>query len=359
MSIGLYDADIRTYPNLPFNLEIMKLASYYLKRGEITVLSPQFEPERYSYFFYRQDYPTIKKIPNFTKINNLKYGGLYFTNGKYVPLEEEIEKMQPNTEIYRKFGEGNFALIKDKNNFNKLLKANHFRFSLDDKKIWINYEKQFNNITRHIGTLFNHDVDLSAIDGSYEELKNILYNKNLFLAVKFPINVNNLVELEKWLMLPLSRNYSEIQYKTFMSFEELKDFICILENKNYINSISYSPVLCVTSEVDFLNNYLIKIVQQVSFLKSKQIKILLKNESPFLIDYNYELLFTFLNQYLNWKGDFKGGQTIQDFCLSIYRYVSKGKIVKNNWITLEKLKKIFSFLKEKSYETFEFFRNGG
>ena len=56
MSVGLFDGDMSKYHQVPFNLELMKLSSFYKKKGEIVQLSPHFSPERYGKFFYRQDY---------------------------------------------------------------------------------------------------------------------------------------------------------------------------------------------------------------------------------------------------------------------------------------------------------------
>ena len=44
MSIGLYDQDMATYTLVPYNLELMKLATYYKNRREIVVLYKTFEP---------------------------------------------------------------------------------------------------------------------------------------------------------------------------------------------------------------------------------------------------------------------------------------------------------------------------
>ena len=56
MSIGLYDVDFATYIHIPFNLELMKLSTYYKKKKEIVVMTENFEPERYSNYIIRKDY---------------------------------------------------------------------------------------------------------------------------------------------------------------------------------------------------------------------------------------------------------------------------------------------------------------
>ena len=53
MSIGLYDADVANYTHVAPNLELMKMATYYKRHNEITVLDLDFKPELYSKYKYR------------------------------------------------------------------------------------------------------------------------------------------------------------------------------------------------------------------------------------------------------------------------------------------------------------------
>lgn len=102
MSIGLYDSDFSDFGIAPFNLEIMKLATYYKNKKEIVGLAPALSPEMYSNMFYRKDYNNghfdIEALNN----PNIKYGGLAFTNNIYVPMEKSIELSIPDTNIYSK-----------------------------------------------------------------------------------------------------------------------------------------------------------------------------------------------------------------------------------------------------------------
>ena len=56
MSIGLYDDDFMRYAPVCFNLDLMKLSTYYKRKKEVVVLSPTLEPERYTHFIFRKDY---------------------------------------------------------------------------------------------------------------------------------------------------------------------------------------------------------------------------------------------------------------------------------------------------------------
>ena len=128
MSIGLFDADFFRYHQTIFNLEIMKMATYYKKKKEITIMAPSFAPERYSHFFY------------LTQYKNLTYGGLAFSNNIYIPMNEEIEQCGPDTSVYDRYKDlfiGDYA--SSKGFFSSLRKGIHLRLSLDSKTVWKNF----------------------------------------------------------------------------------------------------------------------------------------------------------------------------------------------------------------------------
>ncbi len=81
MSYGLYDGDLKLYPSVPvFNLELMKLSTYYKRKRQIVSFTPRFIPERYSNYLVRQDYPSPKYLP-YRK--NVVYGGRAYDGWKY------------------------------------------------------------------------------------------------------------------------------------------------------------------------------------------------------------------------------------------------------------------------------------
>ena len=84
MSVGLMDWDFSTYLLVPFNLEIMKLSTYYKKKREIVVLSKDFEPNYYTKFIYRKDYTDQLFPKGLMTTGNVEYGGLAFSNNIYM-----------------------------------------------------------------------------------------------------------------------------------------------------------------------------------------------------------------------------------------------------------------------------------
>lgn len=171
MSIGIMDADMSTYTLVPFNLEVMKLSSYYKKMREIVVLAPSFTPERHQKFFFRKDYDDGEYPIGLTRASNVEYGGLAFSNNVYQPLPLEIERMKPDTSIYAK-AEPLIMAAKGRERekkkiFQNMMEAEHCRLSLDGKTIWPEFPRQFKSLPSARNLIF-HDYDLGAIDGSFE-----------------------------------------------------------------------------------------------------------------------------------------------------------------------------------------------
>lgn len=108
---GLVDYDIQTSTSKTFlipNLEIMKLASYYMvEENTFCKLIDLNETELSSYekiFFFSEldEQPTVPL--QFLRANNVVFGGTAFTNGIYQPFENNIiDFTLPRTTIYKDF----------------------------------------------------------------------------------------------------------------------------------------------------------------------------------------------------------------------------------------------------------------
>ena len=103
MSIGLFDGDLAVYKNVCFNLELMKMATYYRKKGEVVALTTTFSPDKYSRFIFRKDYDDGVYPPGVGKNKTIEYGGYAFTNGLYIPMEPKIENTYASPSIYLKY----------------------------------------------------------------------------------------------------------------------------------------------------------------------------------------------------------------------------------------------------------------
>ncbi len=102
MSIGLFDMDFATYMPLMFNLEIMKLSTYFKRQREVVLLMPELDTDRFSKVFIRKDYDD-GNFDNRFFLPHVTYGGRAFNKLKYIPLPQEQEVCRPDESIYSRF----------------------------------------------------------------------------------------------------------------------------------------------------------------------------------------------------------------------------------------------------------------
>lgn len=121
--IGLVDYDFQTSPIIqpsPPNIEIMKLASYYMAEENtfcriIDLQETDLTPYDKIYFFSESEKQIV--IPEqFKRAQNVIFGGTYFTN-TYQPFKNEvIDYMIPRREVYKRILKERFqagANVKD------------------------------------------------------------------------------------------------------------------------------------------------------------------------------------------------------------------------------------------------------
>ena len=109
--IGLVDYNLQVSDSVhlaPPNLEIMKLATYYKQeKNQFCRLIDLDEKEVDSYekiFFFSEDNIDVSIPSVFQRATNIEYGGTNFTNGEYIPFEDEIiDFTLPRPAIYKSF----------------------------------------------------------------------------------------------------------------------------------------------------------------------------------------------------------------------------------------------------------------
>lgn len=218
MSVGIYDLDLYTYTQIPLNLDVMKLSAYYKKQKEIVLLVPKFAPDKHTKFIMCKDYDDDIKLPDLSQYTNIECRGLYFSANRYIPLPIEIEKMKPDTSIYKKAEviyktKGLKTAVKL---FNKMMGAQHCRLSLDGKTIWKDYKSQVT--LKGCRTLMLHDENLGQIEGALEEVERIVKNHSrLSIATKHPILVNTEEEFLRWLKIPASDGLFTLVYNGILT----------------------------------------------------------------------------------------------------------------------------------------------
>lgn len=364
MSVGIWDADFMTYGTVPFNLEAMKIASYYKGKREVVIFSPLLAPERFQKFIVRKDWDD-GEYPNSFFEKNVEYGGHAFSGENYIPLALDIEKQYPDKYLYDR---QKHLFINDfKTNekpFRIMRNAEHVRLSLDGKTIWNDYEKAL-NIKTNTNVLFFHDYDLNKINGSFEEIKMLLqslkkegYERHI--GMKFPVRVNTLEELLKWSTLKPTTLFFFLQYDGLMNNEDIVEVLNHQTNKSITRQLFYNVTYGSSSENDFIKNVLPKIYEQAIILRRCRSEIVLKYSDNFFIDKRWERLLQFFNHYIAAKNSPKKWD--KNKCrMTLYEYITSYnfRLAQYAWkketFTTEELKDLFQMVREKNYDVFTMF----
>lgn len=358
--IGILDYDFLTYQPLLPNLECAKICSYYKQNHDIAVLASNMEPARYTKFFVRKDYDD-GNYPKELFEDNVTYGGRAFNKDKYKPLPLDIEECAPDMLAYLKFSNLYDRTRELKMLFTKLIRGEHLRLSLDGSTIWDKYDKNL-VLTQNTDSIFLHDYDLAKINGSFDIIKNMSLrytvkgNKERLrrIGMKFPVIINSSDELSKWSTLAPSFHVFFLQYNGLMDNEALYD-LCN-NNKMVAKQLYYNIGLAQYSEDYFLENILPKFYKQVLFLRSNNIKILLKYEDKFNVSQRLKNLIELFNAYLS-RAIFDYGlnyrQNLYYFCS--HKGYNKFRKMNKYIYPLEDARDCFAYVREKNYEVFKMF----
>ena len=356
MSIGLFDADFFRYHQTIFNLEIMKMATYYKKKKEITIMAPSFAPERYSYFFYRKDFNDGFFPKELNQYKNLTYGGLAFSNNVYIPMNEEIEQCAPDTSIYDRYKD---IFIEDsvsnKVFFTSLQRGIHFRLSLDGKTVWNNFERQIPRQAKG-RVFFLHDYNLNSIPSAAEYIQSIINkyriseNVKNSLSVKFPIICSDFQSFIKWLNFIFSSVNFKVQYNGMLKDEELVEAAAML-NSGQSTNIIYNPLPAASSKNDFTEEALLKIFKQVLFLYKNQKHFLLTCNDSFLIPDEIKKMFILFTAY----GRSFSPQKEPTALFYFAKKLKKRKLYPHEMIDLSEAIEVFSYVQKNYPELFKLF----
>ena len=370
MSIGLYDDDFMRYAPVCFNLDLMKLSTYYKRKKEVVVLSPTLEPERYTHFIFRKDY----NDGNFNKnifLDNVEYGGHAFSGKKYISLPEEIQLVKPDKYIYEKLS-SQYNTISIKNCYKTMTNAEHIRLSLNGTDIWKDFSKTY-EITNKTRCVIFHDYDLGKIKDSDLIIRDITntmikaYGTNgQLVGMKFPVQIYNEQDFRKWLKFnPMSLMFG-LQYNGLMNNDFFQEFLLNNNSRSISKNLYYNITYGLSSENDFIKSRLSKIFKQVLLSRSLGIRILLKYDDNFFIDKRWERIIYLFNLYCNDKKKEYQKKIIPGFrdfstTYTLFRYISSPKFFNGhfksqiNWFTREEMRDLFQLVREKDYETFKMF----
>lgn len=363
MSYGLYDGDLKLYPRVPFfNLELMKLSTYYKRKREIVNFSPEFAPHMYTHFIVRQDYPS--RTPYSTTYSNIEYGGRAFDGEKYEPLTDEIEFLRPNTDLYNKIESKIPQTSATKSQFNVMRRAEHIRLSLDGKTIHPNWYKQLRQDNDCYGLIF-HDYNLGAIDGAYDFIKNNLNNliSNTLgrrIGMKFPTQLDNEDDLCKWLALPPLKSYFFLQYNGILTTNHIAEFKELRQG----SSSQIQTSINITRNIDyetFITTGIVQLFKTILDLRRERIIFPLIYDTDFFMDKRWEEVVKLIVNYNIWN---KKRIYNEDFFNRVVPYNTLYDYMKNmtyedpyygSQYPKEKARELFQFVREQNYELFVLF----
>ena len=366
MSIGMYDMDMATYTLVPFNIDLMKLSAYYKKKREVVVLSPLFTPERHQKFFLRKDFDDGNFPMGLESIPNLNYGGYAFSNGIYLPMEPEIEKLHPDASLYDNM-EKTIMAFKGRDQrkiFQNMMEAEHCRLSLDGKTVWEDYPKQFKFLKTARNLMF-HDYDLGAIEGSFDEVKALLGRARTDgwatrVGMKFPVTITKGEDLLKWISIRPNSTFYSLRYDGVIDDDSFEEFVGRIREKAVYKQLDYYVTASSANQQEFLTKHIRRILRQVIKARSYRVFFSLKYEENFFIDKDWEKVLDLFNFYHNSMKDLPqsvyfqkiGKDTLFDFARATYNdlptYYKKA-------MTRQQIREVFAFVREEMPDLFEDF----
>lgn len=364
MSIGIMDGDMATYLLVPFNLEAMKIAAYYKKRGEIVVLAPAFWPERHRKFYYRKDYED-GNYPLGLNANNVIYGGLAFSDNIYQPLPMAIEKMKPDTELYRRMEQSITSQPNGKKIFQNLMTAEHCRLSLDGRTVWRDYGVQFHNL-QNTQNLLLHDYDLGQVKNSFQTVQDILARARndgwaTRVGMKFPVRVSTGDDLINWSSLRTNSTFYSLRYDGVIPSDAFTEWVGRCRERAVYRQMDYYVTSPRYEENDFLEHLLPKIFKQVVISRSYRVFFTLKYDENFFSDKRWCDVLALMNCFMSSMADWATPNYLQGIPAdTMYDFARSAKSEAPHWwygkyYTTNQIREIFAFVYEHHPELFKLF----
>lgn len=359
MSIGIYDADVATYGLVPFNLECMKISSYYKRRREVVVMAPEFTPERHQKFFFRKDYEDGNYPSGLTQ-PNINYGGLAFTNNIYRPLPMEVEHARPDTQLYEKWETAYRQRgVKGTEIFRQLTKAEHLRLSLDGATVWKDYEAQLKNLSK-ARIIFFHDFNLGAVQDGYDVVCDLLAkgrvgNRPTAVGTKFPIQVSSGDAFCKWARLPPSTNFYSLRFNGIIPDDAFTQWIGDQHGRVDFTAFEYDITTGSFDENQLIKEGLPKILEQVILSCSHWLFFLLIYRKDFFKDSRWCRVIDLFNYYMASARHLRyasfcqkiPAKTIYEFIQSFPRAPTT-KAYQANWMTLAEARQLLAFVADEN-----------
>lgn len=353
--IGLYDFDMAKYIHVPFNLELMKLSSYYKHNNQIVAMAGEIDAEKYTKIIVRKDYQD-GDFPKDFLYPNVEVGGFALSDGQYIPFDESIERSQPDLYIYNRY-KPLFCTMKSMELiWRAMCNACHMRLSLDGKNLWPRATDYFD---KHYDSIFIHDYDLNQVKDAEILITDLVKcaTHPIYFGNKFPIQTYNVKDLFKWTNWLISNSNFALQYNGLLEDEPFCQLLYITRGTSLLPQFNYNITYGCTDEHDFIINRLPQIFLQVTFSRINQRRISLKYEDHFFIHPELELLVKLLNSYAASAVFIKDPIVLKvvrecDTLFSYARSLNKWALLGYTYYNLEEIRNVFNFIRAENYELF-------
>ena len=361
MIIGLWDADFMTFRQPIFNLELMKLATYYKQQNQIVTLAPKLEPERYTKFYVRKDWDDGIYPKEFFK-NNVTYGGRAFANN-YIPFSEDIEMAIPDTHLYDNVARSYTFDLLDNENYRTMQNAIHARAITGEQTLSKSFSKSLERINSKSKSFIFHDYNLGTklgMEAARKVVETQTARTKIYIGSRFPISIYNDEEMNCWLSLDTLRSFFTLELRYIMSDDTFKLFL--QKSFEKCDNIECIITSSCSDENDFVINKLPIFYKQALISSNCGKRFLLKYDSEFFVDKRWEKVIDFINffnrghavTFLDIRKNTKE--------ITLYQYVKNWQIRIENYkkdprfiYTFDEIRELFQFVREKNYEVFKMF----
>ncbi len=268
-----------------------------------------------------------------------------------------MERIEPDFSIYDRFYNYYGTTKTAHRQLKTILYGTHVRASLDGKTL---EPFPYDRLQPYHPSIIFHDYDLTAVPDIFDLLDDVTTRRHNDLPYrignKYPINVYNHEELQKWLSFVPMGNCFYLQYNGVIPDEVL---VNLAEHSRFgLRQMIYNFSYGCADEDQFVVQVLPQIYKQALFLRSHAIKILLNIDTDFfktrellnlmkLIDCFYgknRLEFVrphrqTLYEYCAWKR-----RAYLEVCPWVHFTVSR-----------EEMRESFQYIRKNNYEVFDMF----
>ena len=363
MAIQIYDADYMRYNHVIPSLECAKLCTYYHNVRQIAVLVDKIDPNGFSQTYIQKNYDDgIYPQDWFT--HNYECGGRVFAPSKYSQLPPFIEKTIPDMHLYDKYINKYGPTKLDKQRIRRLLNCAHVRLAPDSKNP--KSVKQLENIMSikpYTGIIF-HDYDLGAIPNAPQILYDISQTREYKIkggiheypiGNKFPIQLYNVDEFEKWLKVNVLREYLYIQYNGIMSDDFVHD-LCT-QNKKMALQLNYNVTYDCSNETDFLDNKIPRLINQTTLFKAHKIRMEYFIDETIIVTKELQDFMKILSAWARFKfNDPYASDTLYHLCATCRKYEKLryySYAFKTIELSLQEMRNAFQYIRERNYDIFK------